>query len=232
MIEVTVNKQAVNLPTRWDDISWNDYLYLYGLGEQNNFYNHLCYFLKVQSIDLNLIKPDYLIYLHELLSYLMDYRLMVVYQSDLNISLPDEAYKKFAAAKQTLEIYEGDYIKAGERLVLIYADKSINAIPVTKALGYVSDIYNQFTNFSADYVELAEHEEKEVDKRARNNNGNDLFNDLGLRLTLYNLSKGDVTKWKEILEAPAVMIQDHLLVAKRISIFEENREEILKLKNS
>lgn len=232
-IELRQGKESkvIYYPTKWEDITYTQFVHLYSLDKTIQ-----AYFSFLTGIeDLSLVNDTLLLQLHELSLFLFDPATMQVEKDSLNINVATSPWQNVERLKQLLSKSNWNYLQSAPAIIELYTRKKnkpgidISAMPVTKVLSTVHNLTVSISNFFSQFEELAESEQSFEQEQARiMEDGKDCFADLGINLTLYNISNRNVHLYQRIMKLPAIQVYNFMLVDKRVKGFDKRYFDLTK----
>jgi hypothetical protein len=206
MITVKTNQSTYQVPTNFDELTWNKYVALVTASE-GNIIERLKVATGITEDELLELSITDLKTIAEITCY-TDILFVAEKYGGINIDLNigKESYGKLELARQAI-IQSGNWVKAAQKVGLVYLDEDISGYQLPLAMAKIKTVFELLNEFLTKFKKLYEGEVEAEEEIA----GVEVFRRFGSFPTIDRLAITYGITHDEVLEMPAEIVMTKLL---------------------
>lgn len=137
------------LPTCWDDVTWQDFVALsdIGFGPHISTFLYANYYIAGSRYIVTGLENEKMWLVQSILDFLQTPETMLTQVVTSKVNIKAESWGKLEKAKAANILAQGNLLKCGAELVRIYTGEEIKDKPVTLALPLADFFFNSYTAF-------------------------------------------------------------------------------------
>jgi hypothetical protein len=232
-IILTIEGESIEkqLPTDWNDISWNTFVELQEL--PNSTLAYFAYFTNADENDLILIDNSKLYDFLSILEFLLNPKELIGKRNHPTINLQAEAWSKLEYAKQAYQLSDQNFFEAAPAMCEVYTrgkkgrGMDITKLSMPEAFPLAEHIFNQFVSFFEMFSELNEDEltAEQADAQIMAD-GRMFYEGIEVMLNLRSLSPNPLDHQK-LMKLPALTIYHNKLAMHRVAGVDKRYQKII-----
>ena len=221
MITVKTNKNAYEVPTNFDELTWNKYVALVNVSD-GNIIERLKVATGITEDELLELSITDLKTIAEISCYTDILFVAEKYGGiELDINIGKETYGKLELARQAI-IQSGSWVKAAQKVGLVYLNEDISEYQLPLAMAKIKTVFELLNEFLTKFKKLYEGETEAEEELA----GVEVFRRFGSFPTIDRLAITYGITHDEVLEMPAEIVYTKLLYDLESSEYQEKLHKI------
>jgi hypothetical protein len=206
MITVKTNQSTYEVPTNFDELTWNKYVSLVTASD-GNIVERLKVATGITEDEILDFSISDLKTICEAVSYI-DILFVAEKYGGINIDLNigKENYGKLEAARQAI-IQSGNWVKAAQKVGMVYLDEDISTYQLPLAMAKIKTVFELLNEFLTKFKKLYEGEVEAEEEMA----GVEVFRRFGSFPTIDRLAITYGITHDEVLDMPAEIVMTKLL---------------------
>jgi hypothetical protein len=206
MITVKTNKNTYEVPTNFDELTWNKYVALVAASD-GNIIERLKVATGITEDELLELSITDLKTIAEITCYTDILFVAEKYGGiELDINIGKETYGKLELARQAI-IQSGNWVKASQKVGLVYLNEDISEYQLPLAMAKIKTVFELLNEFLTKFKKLYEGETEAEEEMA----GVEVFRRFGSFPTIDRLAITYGITHDEVLEMPAEIVMTKLL---------------------
>jgi hypothetical protein len=206
MITVKTNKNTYEVPTNFDELTWNKYVALVAASD-GNIIERLKVATEITEDELLELSITDLKIIAEISCYTDILFVAEKYGGiELDINIGKETYGKLELARQAI-IQSGNWVKASQKVGLVYLNEDISEYQLPLAMAKIKTVFELLNEFLTKFKKLYEGETEAEEEMA----GVEVFRRFGSFPTIDRLAITYGITHDEVLEMPAEIVMTKLL---------------------
>jgi hypothetical protein len=206
MITVKTNKNTYEVPTNFDELTWNKYVALVAASD-GNIIERLKVATGITEDELLELSITDLKTIAEITCYTDILFVAEKYGGiELDINIGKETYGKLELARQAI-IQSGSWVKAAQKVGLVYLNEDISEYQLPLAMAKIKTVFELLNEFLTKFKKLYEGETEAEEEMA----GVEVFRRFGSFPTIDRLAITYGITHDEVLEMPAEIVMTKLL---------------------
>ena len=206
MITVKTNKNTYEVPTNFDELTWNKYVAL-DAASDGNIIERLKVATGITEDELLELSITDLKTIAEITCYTDILFVAEKYGGiELDINIGKETYGKLELARQAI-IQSGNWVKASQKVGLVYLNEDISEYQLPLAMAKIKTVFELLNEFLTKFKKLYEGETEAEEEMA----GVEVFRRFGSFPTIDRLAITYGITHDEVLEMPAEIVMTKLL---------------------
>jgi hypothetical protein len=206
MITVKTNKNTYEVPTNFDELTWNKYVALVAASD-GNIIERLKVATGITEDELLELSITDLKTIAEITCYTDILFVAEKYGGiELDINIGKETYGKLELARQAI-IQSGNWVKAAQKVGLVYLNEDISEYQLPLAMAKIKTVFELLNEFLTKFKKLYEGETEAEEEMA----GVEVFRRFGSFPTIDRLAITYGITHDEVLEMPAEIVMTKLL---------------------
>ena len=206
MITVKTNKNTYEVPTNFDELTWNKYVALVAASD-GNIIERLKVATGITEDELLELSITDLKTIAEITCYTDILFVAEKYGGiELDINIGKETYGKLELARQAI-IQSGSWVKAAQKVGLVYLNEDISEYLLPLAMAKIKTVFELLNEFLTKFKKLYEGETEAEEEMA----GVEVFRRFGSFPTIDRLAITYGITHDEVLEMPAEIVMTKLL---------------------
>jgi hypothetical protein len=206
MITIKTNKNTYEVPTNFDELTWNKYVALVAASD-GNIIERLKVATGITEDELLELSITDLKTIAEISCYTDILFVAEKYGGiELDINIGKETYGKLELARQAI-IQSGKWVKAAQKVGLVYLNEDISDYQLPLAMAKIKTVFELLNEFLTKFKKLYEGETEAEEEMA----GVEVFRRFGSFPTIDRLAITYGITHDEVLEMPAEIVMTKLL---------------------
>jgi hypothetical protein len=206
MITIKTNKNTYEVPTNFDELTWNKYVALVAASD-GNIIERLKVATGITEDELLELSITDLKTIAEITCYTDILFVAEKYGGiELDINIGKETYGKLELARQAI-IQSGNWVKAAQKVGLVYLNEDISEYQLPLAMAKIKTVFELLNEFLTKFKKLYEGETEAEEEMA----GVEVFRRFGSFPTIDRLAITYGITHDEVLEMPAEIVMTKLL---------------------
>jgi hypothetical protein len=206
MITVKTNKNTYEVPTNFDELTWNKYVALVAASD-GNIIERLKVATGITEDELLELSITDLKTIAEISCYTDILFVAEKYGGiELDINIGKETYGKLELARQAI-IQSGKWVKAAQKVGLVYLNEDISDYQLPLAMAKIKTVFELLNEFLTKFKKLYEGETEAEEEMA----GVEVFRRFGSFPTIDRLAITYGITHDEVLDMPAEIVMTKLL---------------------
>jgi hypothetical protein len=206
MITVKTNKNTYEVPTNFDELTWNKYVALVAASD-GNIIERLKVATGITEDELLELSITDLKTIAEITCYTDILFVAEKYGGiELDINIGKETYGKLELARQAI-IQSGNWVKASQKVGLVYLNEDISEYQLPLAMAKIKTVFELLNEFLTKFKKLYEGETEAEEEMA----GVEVFRRFGSFPTIDRLAITYGITHDEVLDMPAEIVMTKLL---------------------
>jgi hypothetical protein len=206
MITIKTNQNTYEVPTNFDELTWNKYVALV-TASTGNIIERLKASTGISEDELLEFSMSDLNTLAEITIYTDILYVAEAYGGiEIDLNIGKETYGKLESARQAI-IQSGNWVKAGQKVGMVYLNEDISELPLPLAMAKIKTVFILLNEFLTKFKKLYESETEAEEEMA----GVEVFRRFGSFPTIDRLAIAYGRTHDEVLEMPAEIVMTKLL---------------------
>jgi hypothetical protein len=206
MITIKTNQNTYEVPTNFDELTWNKYVALV-TASTGNIIERLKASTGITEDELLEFSMSDLKALAEITAYTDILYVAEAYGGiEIDLNIGKETYGKLESARQAI-IQSGNWVKAGQKVGMVYLNEDISEYQLPLAMAKIKTVFILLNEFLTKFKKLYEGETEAEEEIA----GVEVFRRFGSFPTIDRLAIAYGRTHDEVLEMPAEIVMTKLL---------------------